>query len=855
MAAKQKRRRKRKKLHIFRTFLLLIVSIVLIGILCAICCGMAFAYYVQEYILPNADVPIDNIGLNMTSIIYVQNPDTGEYYEYETLYGSENRTWADFEDIPQDLRDAFVAIEDKEFYTHKGVYWKRTFGAALSWITGDDDGYGGSTITQQLIKNIKDEKEVSVKRKLNEIFRALELEKKVNDKDRILELYLNTIYFGSRAYGVGAAAETYFGKDLSQLTLAECALIAGITNNPSQYNPLLHPKSAQSRQRDILWAMRDQEFITESEYREALAQELVYYTGDEEDDSPTYSWFTETVIHEVEQDLCNQLGYTPQLAQTALLSGGLRIYTTMDPNIQHTLEQMYLDDSNFPNISKNGKRPQSAMVIMDADGNIKGIVGARGDKEINMSWNHATMSHRQPGSSIKPLSVYAPAIDQGIITPDSVRTDMPVRVINDNPYPRNYNRIYSGQRTIKYAVMQSLNTIPAELLDELTFQVSFDYMTERFGVNLVERLVSDSGAVSTDMDYGPLGMGGLTRGVTVREMCTAYTVFMDGNFAGSRSYLRIEDDEGNIVIDNTPNPEPAFDRDSTVYYMRTLLEGVCSPGGTASFVDVPGMSVAAKTGTTQNDNDRYFVGFTPYYVGACWFGYETPSSLDGLTASPPAQMWERVMQAIHKDLPSRSFEEYNGYITTSYCLDSGLRATEACRTDISGNRTANGRYFPGDEPVTYCDLHSSIKLCAETEKRATEFCPETKEVSMLDLTRLFPVAISVSDQYRCFTGENPPIGTGIVVGGGSGEAYAEECNVHDANFDPENPDGENPEHPGLGGPWPNIWGNWGTGPSDSDDPDNTAPGTSTDPGGESSIPFAPSDPFVPSDPFDPESME
>ncbi len=842
---KKKRRRRKKRFHFFRTFLLLIVSIVLIGILCAVCCGMAFAYYVRDYILPNADVPIDNIGLNMTSIIYVQNPDTGEYYEYETIYGSENRTWADFEDIPQDLKDAFVAIEDKEFYTHKGVYWKRTFGAALAWITGDDDSYGGSTITQQLIKNLKDEKEVSVKRKLNEIFRALELEKKVNDKNRILELYLNTIYFGSQAYGVGAAADTYFGKDLDQLTLAECALIAGITNNPSQYNPLLHPQSAQSRQRDILWAMREQEFITESEYREALAQELVYNTNKSEDKSPTYSWFTETVINEVEQDLCEQLGYTMPLAQTALTSGGLRIYTTMDPNIQNTLEQMYLDDSNFPDISKNGKKPQSAMVIMDVDGNIKGIVGARGDKEVNMSWNHATMSHRQPGSSIKPLSVYAPAVDQGLITPDSVRTDMPVMVLNDSPYPRNYNRIYSGQRTMKYAVMQSLNTIPAELLEELTFQTSFDYMTERFGVELVERMVSDSGAVSSDLGYGPLGMGGLTRGVTVREMCAAYTVFMDGNFAGSRSYLRIEDDDGNIVLDKTPDPQPAFDRESTVYYMRTLLEGVVSSGGNASFVDVPGMSVAAKTGTTQNDYDRYFVGFTPYYVGACWFGYETPSSLEGISTSPPALMWERVMQAIHEDLPPRSFDEYNGYITSYYCLDSGLLATEACRTDISGNRTASGSYFPGDEPVTYCNLHKTITVCAETGKAATDFCPETKTVSMLDLTRLFPVSISVSDQYRCFTGDNPPIGTGIVVSGGSGENYSQECDIHNEFFVPEG-EGDAPGATDPGVQWPDIWGNGdnttGTEPGGVTDPDENGPPT-TNPGITiPGIPFDPNDP-------------
>lgn len=841
MAAARTRRQKKKKPNIifrlFRSLLLLIVTILLVGMICAVCCGMAFAYYVRDYILPNADVPIENIGLNITSIIYAQDPDTGEYYEYETLFNSENRIWVDFDETPRNLRNAFIAIEDKDFYVHKGVYWKRTLGAALSWITGEDS-YGGSTITQQLIKNVKGEKEFSVKRKLNEIFRALELEKKINDKDRILELYMNTIFFGSKAYGVGAAAETYFGKEVRDLTLAECALIAGITNNPSQYNPLLHPQAAQNRQRTILAEMRDQELITESEYREALAQELVYTSGENRKTEPTYSWFTETIIHEVLDDLEDQ-GYTEQLAKTILFTGGLRIYATVDPNIQNTLEAMFLDDSNFPDISKNGKKPQSAMVIMDTDGNIKGIVGARGSKENNLGWNHATMSHRQPGSSIKPLSVYAPAIDQGLITPDSVRTDMPVTVVNEKPYPRNYNRIYSGQRTIKYAVMQSLNTIPAELLDEMSFETSFEYMTERFGIDLVERLVSDSGAVSTDLSYGPLAMGGLTRGVTVREMCAAYTAFMDGKFAGSRSYTRVEDDDGNIVLDKTPDPQPVFDRESTQYYMRTLLEGVVSEGGTASFVDVPGMSVAAKTGTTQDDNDRYFVGFTPYYVGACWFGYETPSTLEGLSSSPPAQMWERVMQAIHEGLPDKSFEEYNGYTTADYCLDSGLRATEACRTDISGsNRTATGQYFPGDEPQTYCDLHKTITICTESEKLATPYCPTTRTVSMLDLTRLFPISVSVSDQYRCFTGENLPIGTGSVVSGGSSATYQSECELHDANYTPEDPEGGETPDTGTGTdssglPWSSLFG-------PGSDPESGTTGNSS------------TQSVLPSNPFDPE---
>ena len=419
-----------------------LLTLLLIGVLCASFCGIAFAYYVHAYINPSAQETAKGIsqglGLDLNSFIYNYDPETGAEQLYETIKGTENRIWVDSEEIPEDLKNAAVAIEDERFYKHHGVDWRRTLGAVRGWLLGGDQ-YGGSTITQQLIKNVTEDKDYSVKRKVNEIFRALALEKEIDDKDRILTMYLNTIYLGHTCYGVKTAATTYFGKDVSQLDLAECAALVGLTNNPSIYDPYNHPDRVKERQEATLGKMLELGMITQEEYDAAVAKELVYrpYEKYQEEIGP-YTYFTDAVIQDVKKDLMEQKGYSEQVASNMINSGGLKIYATIDTNVQNILDTVWADDSVFPNTEKYGERPQSAMVITDKQGNIKGIAGGRGEKNGKLDFSYATDAHRQPGSSFKPLSTYGPAMDKGIIVPTSTVYDKALRMGDDGrPWPMN----------------------------------------------------------------------------------------------------------------------------------------------------------------------------------------------------------------------------------------------------------------------------------------------------------------------------------------------------------------------------------------------------------------------------------
>lgn len=693
-------KRKKEKTHPIRTFF---VSIFLICILTGAICSLAFAWYIRAYIQPNADLNIDELGMNFTSFIYVKNPDSGEYYEYEKLHGQENRIWVDMEDIPDELGEAFVAIEDQRFYSHKGVDWKRTGGAVINYLTGSGS-YGGSTITQQLIKNLTEDNEYSVKRKINEIFRALALEKQIDDKDRILEMYMNTIPFGQHAYGVQAAAKTYFNKDVSQLDLAECAAIAGITNAPTRYNPFRHPENTKARQTLILNAMRDQGFITDSECKKALAEPLNYQRpADEQGETEPYSYFTDTIYNDVVNDLIDKLGYSYIRAVDAVTSGGLQIYSTMNPKVQNIMETVYTDDSNFPSISKNGVKPQSAMVVLTPDGGIAGIVGGRGQKTASLVQNRATLTTRQPGSSIKPISVYGPAMDAGIITPYSVMRDEPYTEINGSPWPRNDSGSYSGNILIRNAVAKSVNTIAVKTLAELTPEASYNFLTEKLNFrHLVGSRTASNGKVYSDIGLAALGLGGLTDGVTVREMAGAYTIFLNqGQFYEPHSYTKVLDSSGATLLSYEDKaPVIAFENEKTAYYMNETLKGVVS-FGTARAAKIDGMDTAGKTGTTTANRDRWFCGYTPYYIGACWFGYDENYKLSGLRSNPATNLWKTVMSQIHQGLENKTFPEpETGFSKISYCTETGLLPRSSCPT-------ATGYFYEGDEPQETCHGHSS----------------------------------------------------------------------------------------------------------------------------------------------------
>lgn len=793
----KKQRRTKSKL---RTFRFVLLTILLIGLTTTAICGTAFALYIHSYINPTIDIDPANLSMNFTSIVYYEDKKTGEMKELEKLHGTENRIWADISDMPKELGQAFVAIEDSRFYKHNGVDWKRTLGAAVHWLIPSGKTYGGSTITQQLIKNLTDDDEYSVQRKITEIMRAIALEKKVKDKDKILELYLNTIYLGRNSYGVNTAAKTYFGKALKDLNLAECAIIAGITQNPSKYDPFRFPDNIKKRQEVILSQMLKQKMITKEAYEEALKTPLDYkYEESKAEQSQPYSYFTDAVIYDVIDDLVKRKGYSKQFARTLVSSGGLKIYSTVDLAVQNAMEEVYENDANFPNISKNGTKPQSAMIILDPyTGDIKGVVGGRGKKEGNLVLNRATQSKRQPGSAIKPVSVYAPALDEGIITPYSVETDMPLLSLSGNPWPKNENRIYSGQMTIKRAVELSINTVAVRVMNKLTPKKSFDFMTKKVGfTTLVASKTLANGKVQTDIDLAPMTLGGLTEGVTVKQLAAGYTPFANkGMYTAPRSYTKVLDSDGAVLLENDVSPSVAFENEKTSYYMNELLRSAVN-NGTGRAAKISGMDTAGKTGTTTSNKDRWFVGYTPYYLGAVWFGYDKSYGLPNLSSNPSVAVWKTVMARVHDGLAPKKFDDDDGFVNASYCIDSGLSPTEWCSADPRGSRVATGRFYKGDAPTSACNLHKPVEIDKETKMLATDFCPPANliKIGLLDLTRLFPSAVTVTDQQYCITLENEPIGEGILVSSPNASTFTKSCTIHttDSFVDPENPpdDSEN----------------------------------------------------------------
>ena len=691
----------------------ILITLVLIGVLCGCFCGIAFAMYVHIYINPSAQETAAEIskglGLNLNSFIYAKESDSDEYTLYETIKGKENREWVDSDKIPDTLKNAVVAIEDERFYKHHGVDWVRTIGAVKGWLLGGTQ-YGGSTITQQLIKNITADNDYSVKRKVNEIFRAFALEKEIDDKDRILVMYLNTIFLGYNSYGVQTAAMQYFDKDVSQLDLAESAVLAGLTNNPSIYDVYNHPEKVKERQETILAQMLDQKMISQEEYEAAVAEELHYrpYEEYQQEIKSTYSYFTDEVIKDVINDLMTEKGYSRLVAENMVYSGGLNIYATIDTKVQNALDEVWANADNFPNTEKYGEIPQSAMVITDKQGNIVGIAGGRGEKTSSRGFSYASDARRQPGSSIKPLATYGPAMDAGIATPDTTVYDRAlIQDAEGNPWPMNDGKYPTGRAmTVKEGMTRSLNTISAQLLKQLTPQKSYEFMTQQLGFKLVDSRTNEDGTVQSDIDLAPLALGALTDGVTVREMAGGFSTFInDGVYGGTRTYTKVTDSEGNTIMENTPNTDKGFTNVRTAYYMLDCLQNVTAHG-TAYGIQLDGVETGGKTGTTTSNTDIWFCGITPKYSGAVWVGYERNYRLDGLYGRNAAEIWLAVMQKVHAGDSGLVFDSHpQDFEEVTYCMDTGLLASGACR---AAGRAATGRFWKDKVPTETCS-HQNIE--------------------------------------------------------------------------------------------------------------------------------------------------
>ena len=629
---------------IFSTIFKVFGSILLIFIITGMLFACVFAYYVKTCLTPNLDLSLDDYKLNQSSTIYYQDAG-GEWRELSTLSGKQKRVWVDYGDIPWYMEKAVVAIEDKRFYDHKGVDWYRTSGAFVKMFATMQNSYGGSTITQQLIKNLTGQDQVTVQRKLTEIFGALELEKRY-DKQEIIEWYLNAVYFGEGCYGVQTAAQTYFGKDVKDLSLAECAAIVGITNKPTYYDPFYNEENNKERQETILREMYEQGYIDYQMYKEAVEEPLVFtHSAEEETTQRIYSYYEEVVIADVINDLMERKGISRETAQTLVYNGGYKIYCCVDVSVQSAIDAVYTDLTAIPRASRD-QQLQSAIVVMNPyDGRILGLAGGVGVKDRNFPLNRATGTYRSRGSSIKPLASYGPAVDTGLITPNTLVNDQAgMHLSGTNWFPANDSNIYYGTVTIYQALQYSLNTVAAQIVDKLGPQTSYNYLTTKLGFTSL---------VPADADYAPMALGQLTNGVTVREMAQAYCAFVnDGIFTYGRTYSLVTDFDGNTVIDNSPTTISAF-KPNTAYTMTYMMQNAVE-NGTGREARLYNMSVAGKTGTSGDYKDRWFCGVTPYYVAAVWTGFDTPATIN-VSGNPAAQLWKKVMQPLHDGLEYKAF--------------------------------------------------------------------------------------------------------------------------------------------------------------------------------------------------------
>lgn len=648
----------------FKAVGILLLTLFLAGIIFA----CIFALYVKTCLTPDLDISLDDYRLDQSStILYADSG--GEWHELVTLTGVHNRVWVDYEDLPgartaeeateisPEVKEkmkgsnynymelAAIAIEDKRFYDHKGVDWYRTSGAFVEMFATMQNSYGGSTITQQLIKNLTGQDEVTVQRKLTEIFGALEIEKKY-DKQELIEWYLNAVYFGEGCYGVQTAAQMYFGKDVSELSLAECTAIIGITNKPTYYDPFYNEGNNKARQETILREMYDQGFLDYVTYKQAVAEELVFARSPGAEYTQTiYSFYEETVVDDVIRDLMNLKGISESTARTLVFNGGYQIYSCLDATIQAYVDGVYQDVTQIPNGGGTQQLQSSVVVMNPYDGRIVALSGGVGEKTINFGLNRATGTKRSPGSAFKPLSAYGPAVELGYITPATLVNDESYITLSGTSwYPQNDSKTNIGIVTILDALTYSLNTVAAQIVDKLTPETCYNYLTSKLGVT---SLVPD------DCAYAPMALGQLTNGITVREMTAGYCSFVnDGIFTYSRTYSLVTDKDGNVIIDNSPRTIEAFSP-NTAHVMTYMLQSAVE-NGTGTEASLYNMPVAGKTGTSTDYYDRWFVGCTPYYVAAVWTGFDTPAKIS-TNGNPAARLWKAIMKPVHDSLEYRSF--------------------------------------------------------------------------------------------------------------------------------------------------------------------------------------------------------
>lgn len=660
--------------------------------------------------------------LQLSSIIYA-NDENGNTYEYEYIYNTENRVWVDFNEIPDYMKNAIIAIEDKRFYSHRGVDLFRTIGAIFSLFKGRGNTYGGSTITQQLIRNLTEDNEASLTRKLREIFRALNFEKKYS-KDEILETYLNVVNFGGGCRGVQSAANLYFGKDIADCSIVQCACIAGITQNPSAYNPLVYPEKNKQRRDIIISEMYKQGMISEEEYENAMHEsETITFSNSESNNESSNNnhlsarnWYVEALYKDLVTDLSKTLGIGKTAAEEMILTQGLKIYSAVDSNAQSIAENVIRDDTIMP----KDKNLDLGYVMMGLDGRIMATIGCREEKTGDLWYDKANTARRQPGSTIKPIAVYTPAIDLGLYNYSSLIPDQPLKIdINgDGSYknwPNNWYKSYKGYVTLQWAIEKSANAPSAQVLNVLTPKRSYDFLKEKLGFYSLDPKDSQS--------LAPLSAGGTHVGVTVREMTAAFQIYGNNGFYYKPfTYYYVTDKNDKILLDNRNNVPIQSVSSKTATIMNRLLRNVIiGPEGTGRSANIEGWNVIGKTGTTNDDYDSWFIGETPYAVAGIWTGYDNPKRITETSAA--IKIWKNIMTRFLNGKPNKDYNYDPSVVTVTYCNTTGRIAnTSACTS------TATGYYAPSNMPIDCNGVHNISSIVNRTNLPDNDTSEQTQTI-------------------------------------------------------------------------------------------------------------------------------
>lgn len=788
------------------------IQLCLLAIIAAGIIGVSAGIGVFKGVLASAP-DIGNIDVTPTgfsTFVYdIENNQTAKLVSTNS-----NRIPVTIDMVPEDLQHAFVAVEDSRFYSHNGIDIKGIIRAGMVGLqNGGHFSEGASTITQQLLKNnvftdwtSEDSFADRLKRKIQEQYLALELEK-VMDKDAILINYMNTINLGQNTLGVQAASMRYFNKSVSDLNLSECAVIAGITQNPSKYNPITHPDKNAERREKVLSDMLEQEFITQEEYDEAMADDVysrIQIADSENADSTVNTYFVDALTDDVLEDLI-AAGYNETQAYTLLYSGGLKIYSTQDPKIQRICDEAFADESNFPANTKwylnyeltveksNGDRenhstemfrsywrenrstnynliytsqeeayqdidlykeavmspgdevlgenvsltpqPQVSLVVEDqSTGCIVAMVGGRGAKVASRTLNRATDTTRQPGSTFKVVSTYAPALDSAGLTLATVMNDAPFNYADGRPVANWYGESYRGLSSLRVGIAQSMNIVAVKTLTQITPRLGFDYLLN-FGFTTLEESKEINGKVYSDIQQA-LALGGITNGVTNEELNAAYACIANsGTYIKPKLYTRVVDHDGNIILDNTTPQSRQVIKETTAFLLTDAMVDVVT-SGTGGAVNFGGMAIAGKTGTTSDYNDVWFSGYTPYYTATTWAGFDNNVKLSGDEKNLAKKLWRAVMSKIHEDLPSESFSVPSGIVTATVCSRSGKLPIEGLC-----NGTLRTEYFAeGTVPTATCDVHYAGQICQYSNLPAYESCPFKSE-GVMELTPVEDISL------------------------------------------------------------------------------------------------------------------